>query len=159
MHMQPYLIHAQCIVIINNDLCPIIKKSKICFKASVIFFQIPSLKKLYRDLNFNFKEAFNAYLETKGIWKLYLIFLYVSNSVSKTEKNIHNFVLVLLGIICYTGTFNKIVTFLYLYIISCLYNYYYMYYRTQFSETLGWYNFSNQDCLLTERGCLDFCHQ
>ena len=55
-------------------------------KVSVIFFQIPSLKKLYRDLNFNFKETFNAYLETKGIWKIYLIFLYVCNSVSKTKE-------------------------------------------------------------------------
>lgn len=31
-----------------------------------ILFQIPSLKKLYRELNFNFKDAFNAYLDMKG---------------------------------------------------------------------------------------------
>lgn len=28
--------------------------------------EIPSLKKLYRELNFNFKDAFNAYLDMKG---------------------------------------------------------------------------------------------
>lgn len=108
-----------------------------------ILFQIPSLKKLYRELNFNFKDAFNAYLDMKGKDT----FFTKSQSLIKVLFCLSIFWEDKLFLVLFNVCILREIT----HIVVC--------HRPQLAEALGRYNLSHQNSVPTERGCSHWCHQ